>query len=184
MNKCFRPSLLALLALVVLVVTTAHAQTPYPSLAFARETNGEGTTDYVLRPMVEEIHKRAGGYDKPFQIVGAVARPSKQAAVLLFTNGQKELQLDTQLDTSVVITVDSVDIGNLKYELAAKNTDPTRLIKLEIANVLITLSDLQKIGNANSVVLKFGAVVYQLDKENREAFRYLVDEIEKDRKIH
>jgi hypothetical protein len=184
MNKSPRSSVLALLALLVFFATAAHAQTPYPSLAFAREKNSEGTTDYVLRPIVEEIHKSVGGSDKPFQIVGVVARPSKEAAVLLFANAQKELQLYTQADTSVVITIDSVALGNLKYELAAKNEDPTRTVKLEIANVLITLRDLQKISSANSVVVKFGAVVYQLDKENREALRYLVAEIEKDQKTN
>lgn len=169
----------ATLALLFLVQLTA-AQSPYPSLSFGREQNNEGSTDYLLRPEVEEIHKRVGGPDKPYRIVGALARPAKEAAVLLFTNFQKDFELDKQTDKSVIITVDSVDIGNLKYEMAAKNDDPP--LKLEIGNVLISLADLRRIAKGGSVTMKLGAVVHQLDRDNLTAIKYLVSEIDKDEK--
>ena len=179
MKRLSQYILFATLALLFLV-RIAAAQSPYPSLSFGREQNKEGSTDYLLRPEVEEIHKRLGGPDKPFRIIGALARPTKEAAVLLFMNFQKDFQLDTQTDQSVVITVDSVDIGNLKYEMAAKNDDPP--LKLEIGNVLITLADLRRIAKAGSVSMKLGAVVHQLDRDNLAAIQYLVSEIDKDDK--
>lgn len=163
---------------LLLFVSAASAQSPYPSLSFAREPNTEGSTDYVLKPEIEEVQKRVGGNDKPYQLVGAVARPAKQAAVLLFVNGQKEIQFRPETDTSVVITVDSVDLPATKYELAA--TSDKDLIKLQIANVLISLTDLQRIAKAGSVALRFGPVTYRMDKDNLNALRYLTSEIEKD----
>lgn len=163
---------------VLLLVSAASAQSPYPSLAFAREPNTEGSTDYVLRPMIEEIQKRVGGSDKPYQIVGAVARPSKQLAVLLFVNGQKEIQFRPDTDTNVVITIDSLNIKDLTYQIAASNESES--IKLQIANVLITLKDLQRIAKGKDVAVKFGPVVYHLDSDNLNAFRFLSAEIEKD----
>jgi hypothetical protein len=171
--------LLATLALMLLVQAVA-AQSPYPSLTFLREPNKEDTTDYVLQPQVEEIHKRVGGPHKPYRIVGVLARPAKEAAVLLFVNSNDEFQLDLQTDKSVVITVDSVDIGNLSYEMAATNVDGP--LKLEIGNVLIKLDDLRKIAKATSVTMKLGAVVHQLDRDNLTALKYLVSEIDKDEK--
>jgi hypothetical protein len=179
MKRIPQSTLFAMLAFLVLV-PIASAQSPYPSLSFGREANKEGSTDYFLRPEVEEIHKRVGGVDKPYRIVGALARPTKQAAVLLFVNSQKDFQLDVQTDKSVIITVDSVDIGNLSYEIAAKNPDPP--LKLEIGNVLISLNDLRRIAKAGTVTMKLGEVVHQLDSDNLTALKYLVSEIEKDEK--
>ncbi len=179
MKRLSQYILFAALAFLFLV-QTASAQSPYPSLSFGRESNNEGSTDYVLRPEVEEIHKRVGGADKSYRIVGALARPSKQAAVLLFMNYQKDFQLDAQADKSVIITIDAADIGNLNYEIAAKNDDPP--LKLEIGNVLMSLDDLRRIAKGGSVTIKLGAVVHQLDRDNLTAIRYLVSEIEKDEK--
>jgi hypothetical protein len=179
MKRISQLTLIPFLALLVLVPAAA-GQSPYPSLSFARESNSEGSTDYVLKPETDEIHKRLGGEDKPYRIVGALARPSKSAAVLLFVNSQKDFQLDQQADKSVVITVDAVDIQNLKYEMAAKDDYATG--KIEIGNVLIKLDDLRKIAKGGSVTLKLGAVVHQLDRDNLTALRYLVSEIEEDEK--
>lgn len=179
MKRLSQLTLLATLALMLLA-SAAAAQSPYPSLSFGREPNKEDTTDYFLEPQVEEIHKRLGGPDKPYRIVGVLARPSKQLAVLLFVNSHNEFQLDLQTDKSVVITVDSVDIGNLSYEMAARNADGP--LKLEIGNVLIKLDDLRKIANGASVTMKLGAVVHQLDRDNLTAFKYLLSEIDKGEK--
>ena len=164
--------------LLPVFVSAASAQSPYPSLEFAREPNTQGTMDYVLKPVVDELQKKLGGDDKPYQIVGVVARPANKSAVLLLVNGQKELQFLPEGDTSAVITVDSVELPRLKYELAA--TNDKHVIKLQIANVLISLSDLQRIAKGSSVALKFGPVTHKMDKENLSAFRYLTSEIEKD----
>jgi hypothetical protein len=180
MTKLPRPHLPMALALLFFV-SAAHAQTPYPSLAFTREPNNEGSTDYLLKPDVDEIARRVGDA-KPFQIIGVVARPTKPAAVLLFVNAQKELQLHAQTDMSVVITADSVEIRNLTYELVAKNESETDPLKLEIANVLINWKDFLTIARANSVLVKYGSVTYQLDKDNINALHYFLAEIEKDQK--
>ena len=126
MKPLFKATLPTLV--VLFFVTAAAAQSPYASLPFSRESNNQGTTDYVLRPNVEEIHKRLGGEDKPYRIVGVVARPATNAAVLLLVNAQKELQLDPQTARQVTITVDSTDIENLSYELAAKNVEATDFV--------------------------------------------------------
>jgi hypothetical protein len=170
---------LATLALMLLVQAVA-AQSPYPSLSFGREPNKEDTTDYLLQPQVEEIHKRVGGPHKPYRIVGVLARPSKQLAVLLFVNSHNEYQLDQQTDKNVVISIDTEEIQSLSYEMAAKNADGP--LKLEIGNVLIKLDDLRRIAKATSVTLKLGAVVHQLDRDNLMALKYLVGEIDKDEK--
>ena len=161
-------------------VSVSAAQTPYPSLSFGRESNDENTTDYVLKAEIGEIHKRVGGPDKPFRIVGVVARPSKRLAVMLFLNAQKEYQLATQTDKTVVITVDKADITNLTYELAAKSEDNHS--KLEIGNILMALDDLRVVAKGSSVTMKLGALVHQLDSDNLAALRYLISEIEKDEK--
>ena len=179
MKPFIRILFLTVVALVVLVPPAA-AQSTYPSLPFARESNDENTTDYVLKPEVEEIQKRLGGADKPYRIVGVVARPSKQLAVLLFVNSQKAFQLETQADKAVVITVDDANISNLTYEVAAKDEQPD--YKLEIGNVLMSLDDLRKVAKAKIVSMKLGAVVHQLDSDNLSALRYLMSEIEKDEK--
>ena len=179
MKRLSQLTLLATLALTLLVQSVA-AQSPYPSLSFGREPNKEDTTDYFLQPHVEEIHKRLGGPDKPYRIVGVLARPSKQLAVLLFVNSHNEFQLDPQTDKSVVISIDSVEIGNLSYEMAAKNAEGP--LKLEIGNVLIKLDDLRKIAKATTVTMKLGALVHQLDRDNLTALKYLVSEIDKDEK--
>ncbi len=164
----------------LLSATIAAAQSPYASLSFARETNDEGTTDYVLKPEIEEIVKRLGGVDKPYRIVGALARPSKRLAVLMVVNSQKDFQLDPQSDKSVVVTADGVEIKGLKYELASKKESAP--LNIEIGNVLISLDDLRRIGKAAAVTVKLGVVVHGLDDDNLTAMRYLVAEIEKDEK--
>lgn len=181
MTKLLRPAFLMALALLFFV-SAAPAQTPYPSLAFAKEPNNEGSTDYVLKPDVGEITRRVGGPDKPFQIVGVVARPTKEAAVLLFVNAQKELQFHAQTDRSVVITADSVEIRNLTYELVAKSGGESDPIKVEVGNVLINWKDFLTIAKATSVLVKYGSVTYQFDKDNINAFHYFLSEIEKDQK--
>lgn len=167
------------LVMLLLITPIAAAQSPYPSLSFARESNNEGTTDYVLKPETAEIGKRLGGLDKPYRIVGALARPSKRLAVLLFVNSQQTFQLE-QSDKSVMITVDAVDIADLKYEIAAKEESPNG--KIEIGNVLIKLDDLRKVATGSSVKIKLGALVHQLDRDNLTALRYMVGEIDKDEK--
>ena len=162
-------------------IAAAQAQTPYPSLAFTKEPNNEGSTDYVLKPDVGEITKRVGGAE-PFQIIGAVARPTKQAAVLLFVNAQKEFQFHAETDRNVVITADSVEIRNLTYELAGKSEGESEPIKVEVGNVLLSWKDFLTITRANSVLVKYGSVTYQLDKDNINALHYFLSEIEKDQK--
>jgi len=179
MKPFIRPLLLIVVALVVLVPSAA-AQSTYPSLPFARESNDENTTDYVLKPEVEEIQKRLGGPDKPYRIVGVVARPSSRLAVLLFVNSQKAFQLETQADKAVVITVDNSNISNLTYEVAAK--DDHADYKLEIGNILMSLDDLRKVAKGKTVSVKLGAVIHELDSDNLSALRYLMSEIEKDEK--
>jgi len=172
-------SALTILAFLVLAPLAA-AQSPSTGLSFERESNKENTTDYVLKPVHDEVHKHLVGADKPYRIVGALARPAKQLAVLLFVNIQKDFELSPQADKSVVITVDAADIRNLKYEVAASDEQPTG--KLEIGNVLIRLDDLRKVANGTSVTMKMGAVVHQLDRDNVAALKYLISEIDKDEK--
>ena len=179
MKLSIQALLLTVVALVVLVPSAA-GQSTYPSLPFARETNDENTIDYVLTPEVDEIHKRLGGADKPYRIVGVVARPSNRLAVLMFVNSQKAFQLETQADKAVVITVDNTNISNLTYNIAAKQDHAD--YKLEIGNILMNLDDLRKVAKGKIVIMKLGAVVHQLDSENLSAMRYLVSEIEKDEK--
>ena len=180
MKPFFRRLLFAVAALVILIPTAA-AQSTYPSLPFARESNEQGTTDYVLKPEVDEIHKRLGGADKPYRIVGVVARPSKGLAVLMFVNSQKVFQLETQADKAVIITVDNSNISNnLTYEVAAKQDHAD--YKLEIGNILMSLDDLRKVAKGKTVSMKLGAVVHQLDSDNLSALGYLMSEIEKDEK--
>src|SRR5688500_17938505 len=105
--KPFIRSLLLIVVALVVLVPSAAAQSTYPSLPFARESNEENTTDYVLKPEVEEIQKRLGGPDKPYRIVGVVARPSSRLAVLLFVKSQKACKLETQAHKAVGIAVDT-----------------------------------------------------------------------------
>lgn len=177
MKSLIRSLSFAVVALVVLA-PSAVAQSTYPSLPFARESNDQGTTDYVLKPEVDEIHKRLGGADKPYRIVGVVARPSKGLAVLMFVNSQKVFQLETQADKAVVITVDNSNISNLTYEVAAKQDHAD--YKLEIGNILMSLDDLRKVAKGKTVSMKLGTVVHQLDSDNLAALRYLISEIEND----
>src|SRR5688572_19346583 len=178
--KSFIQALLFTVVALLVLVPSAAAQSTYPSLPFARESNDENTTDYVLKPEVDEIQKRLGGPDKPYRIVGVVARPSSRLAVLMFVNSRKAFQLETQADKAVVITVDDSNISNLTYEVAAKDEQPD--YKLEIGNVLMSLDDLRKVAKAKTVSMKLGAVVHQLDSDNLSALRYLMSEIEKDEK--
>lgn len=167
-----------LLALLVVSAVPAAAQAPYPTLSFEREQNKDGSVDYVLRPIISEIHKRFGDN---FRIVGVVARPAAKKAVLMLVNAQPQFQLDVQAVKSVVITADSAEIGNLTYDVVAKGKEDSP-VKFEIGNTLMSLDNFEKIANANSVVVKFGTVIHQLDKENREALRFLVAQIHKDQK--
>ncbi len=161
-----------------LIQVAVHGQAPYPTLALSKEIDN-GATTYVLKPMAEEIQKKVGGPDRPYQIVGAVVRPTNKAAVLLFLNAQTDSQLFAQTDRSVIITADAIEFKYAKYEPAAKSESET-LIKLEIANVLISFDDFRNIAAAKSVTLKFGKVSYVVDKENLESLRYLATEIERD----
>ncbi|HEV2883932.1 MAG TPA: hypothetical protein VGW36_03685, partial [Pyrinomonadaceae bacterium] len=52
-------------------------------------------------------------------------------------------------------------------------------IRLEIANLLITLKEFRQIAAATSVSVKYGAVLYELDSDNLNALRYLAKEVEK-----
>lgn len=178
--KLFIRALLFTVAAFVVLVPSAAAQSTYPSLPFAREANDENTTDYVLKPEIDEINKRLGGADKPFRIVGVVARPSNSLAVLMFVNSQKVFQLETQADKAVVITVDNTNISNLSYDVAAKQDHAD--YKLEIANILMSLDDLRKVAKGKTVSMKLGAVIHQLDSDNLSALRHLISEIEKDEK--
>jgi hypothetical protein len=178
--KPFIRALLFTVVSLVVFVPSAGAQSTYSSLPFARESNDQNTTDYVLKPEIDEIHKRLGGADKPYRIVGVVARPSNRLAVLMFVNSQKAFQLETQADKAVVITVDDSAISNLTYNVAAKQDHAD--YKLEIGNILMSLDDLRKIAKGKTVSMKLGAVVHQLDSDNLSALRYLMSEIEKDEK--
>ena len=60
-----------------------------------------------LKPETDEIHKRNGGPEKPYRIVGALARPSKTIGGFAFVNVQKDFQLEKQSDKGVIITVDA-----------------------------------------------------------------------------
>ena len=46
----------------------------------------------------------------------------------------------------------------------------------------MTFAQFEKIMNANSVTVTYGAVSYRLDKENIQALHYFAAQIEKDRK--
>lgn len=171
---------LLLLALVLFFVPIAvQGQVPNAAFVFSREANDRGSTDYVLRPMTAELQKKAGGVDRPYQALGVLARPSTNAAVLLFANAQRESQLYTQNEKKVLIKADGFELSDLEYVPAAR-TDEETTIKLEIVNVLIKLPDLQKIAAASAVTVWFGKVSYRLDKDNLEGLRYIAAEIRKD----
>ncbi|HSS19232.1 MAG TPA: hypothetical protein VLL54_04100 [Pyrinomonadaceae bacterium] len=179
MKKTSKAAILGFaLVMICAGFSASQAQTPYPSLRFEREAGKDGTL-YQLRPVVEEIHKRIGGEDKPFKILTAVARPANGRVVLLLVNAQQHFQFDD--DTNVTITADSRVIKDITYTVSASGNEKSE-IKLEVANALISLADFRSIATADSVVVKFGKVTYQLDKENREALRFLLNEIDKDNK--
>jgi hypothetical protein len=180
MNKTSRAIIFGFVMLMLFsAFTQSQAQTLYPSLGFERETDEDGTF-YKLRPNIGEIHKRVGGPDKPFMILGVVALPQKERVVLLLVNAQPEFQFEPT-DNAVVIKAGSSVIRDLSYTIAGKSKGDTS-IKTEIANVLISLDDYRTIANADSVVASFGKVTYQLDKENQAALRFLLNEIDKDNK--
>lgn len=177
-----RARLLLMVLGLLLFVSAGQAQSPHSGLAFLKEKNNEGTMDYVLKPDVEEINRRLGGNDKPFKIIGALARPAKQVAVLLFVNAQKEFQFPAESDTTVVITADASDIRIVNSDLAARSDDETQILKTEIVNILVYWKEFQKISRAKSVTVTYGPVTYQLDKDNIDALHFLMAEIEKDQK--
>jgi hypothetical protein len=174
-------TILFIMLALLIVPVAAQSQTLSSSFSFSREPNRAGSIDYVLKPIVDEIHKKIGGPDRAYQALGALARPKNLAAVLLFANAQRESQLSTQSDKSVFIKAGSLEFNYPEYVLAAKSESESP-IRLEIANVLISLQDFLKIATANSVSVKFGAVTYQLDKDNLEALRHMATEIETDQK--
>lgn len=171
---------LTIFALLAFAPAFASAQTLPATFKYEREVSEDGGVVYTLTPVAEEIIRRKG-LETPYQIVGAVARLDTQKAVIIFANAQRRLQLTTQSDKSVTIFADSATIDDLEYQMAAQSgTDA--VIKLEIGNTLMTFAQFEKIMNADSVTITYGAVSYRLDKENIEALHYFAAQIEKDSK--
>lgn len=172
--------LLTIFALLVFAPVLTSAQTLPATFKYEREIAKDGGVVYSLSPVPSEIISRKGS-ETPYQIVGVVARLDTQRAVIMFANAQRRFQISTQSDKSVTIFADSETIDGLEYEIAAKD-DRDVPIKLEIGNTVMTFAQFEKIMNANSVTVTYGAVSYKLDKENLQALRYFAAQINKDRK--
>ena len=171
---------LTLFALLLFAPVFTSGQTLPSTFKYEREVSKDGGIVYTLTPVASEIIRRKG-LETPYQIVGAVARLDTQKAVIIFANAQRKFQLATQSDKSVTIFADSTTIDELEYQMAAQS-DSDAVIKLEIGNTLMTFAQFEKIMNANSVTVTYGAVSYRLDKENIQALHYFAAQIEKDRK--
>lgn len=171
---------LTIFALLVFAPVFTSAQTLPSTFTFARETTDDGGILYSLSMNAGEIIKKRG-VNSPYRIVGAVVRLDTQRAVILFANAQRQFQLANQRDKSVTIITDSEKIEGLEYKMAAQSEEDT-VIKLEIGNTLMTYKEFEKIMNAGSVTVTYGAVSYQLDKENIQALQYFAAQIEKDNK--
>ncbi|HEV2884141.1 MAG TPA: hypothetical protein VGW36_04750, partial [Pyrinomonadaceae bacterium] len=103
--------LFCLLTLLLLMAPAAIGQSLPPTFSVQKNTNQENSTDYVLRPVLEEVHKKAGGSDKPYRLLFALVRPGKASAVLMFANAHSEPQLSTQSDNSVKVKADSLELS-------------------------------------------------------------------------
>jgi hypothetical protein len=179
-HKHMKLILLTIFALLLFAPVFSSAQTLPSTYKFEREVSEDGGVLYSLTPVAAEIIRKKG-LETPYQIVGAVARLDTQKAVIIFANAQRKFQLATQSDKSVTIFADSATIDDLEYQMAAQSDGDT-VIKLEIGNTVMTFAQFEKIMNADSVTVAYGAVSYKLDKENIQALHYFAAQIEKDRK--
>ncbi len=175
-----RSIFLTIFALLLFAPVFTPAQTLPSTFTFARENADDGGILYSLSLNAGEIIKKRG-VNTPYQIVGAVARPDTGRAVIIFANAQKKFQLAAQRNKSVSIIADGEIIEDLEYEMAAQTEEDT-VIKLEIGNTLMSYKEFEKVMNAGSVTVTYGAVSYRLDKDNIAALRYLAAQIEKDNK--
>jgi hypothetical protein len=171
---------LTIFALFVLAPVLTPAQTLSSLFSFERKTADDGGIIYTLTPNAGDIIKKRG-LNSPYQMIGAVARPDTGKAVIIFANAQKQFQLAVQRNKSVSIIADGEIIEDLKYEMAAQSEGDT-VIKLEIGNTVMSYREFEKMMNADSVTVTYGAVSYQLDKENLAALHYFAAQIEKDNK--
>lgn len=180
--------LLTFLALFLFAAASLQAQTKLPrTFIFKKENSSKGLMGsgallgrfYALEPAGYETYDKG---TKAHQALGASTFPKSNIAALLFINAQNERQLSAQKDKTAVITYDSVQIKDLQYEDIGQTETDDSAIKTEGAAVSISFEDFSRIMKANRVTIKFGAVTYQLTRDNLAAFRYMSEQIEKDSK--
>lgn len=136
-------------------------------------------SSYVLTPD-EGAMDAAGGAGEEFQALGVTAQPEANKAAIIFYNAAKQFQLQTAREKGFRLTIERQSFNIPAYQVEEQK-DLGKL-KLETARIQITKEILWKLVNADHVTAQCGTVIYELDRDNIEALKYLATQIEKDSK--
>ncbi len=163
--------------LLCVTLTTSAQELPV-NFEFKRETGQvTGIPDFTLVPKAEGME-----YDamrgSTFEALGALTQPERDKYGLLFFNAKKEFQLQLQKAKGVLLKIDGEEFKIPEYSTHLRTT--LGLLRIEAALIVINQKIFDRLVKANDVIIRVGSVVYNLDQDNIDAFRYYAAEIEKD----
>lgn len=147
---------------------------------FVRELGEDtGLPVYTLTPD-DDAMAAAGLNGEEFQALGVLAQPEANKVGLIFYNATAQYQLQINQTKGFHLTADKEAFHLPTYRIM--NQRVSGRLKLEAAAVQITNEILFKLLKADRVTAQCGMVVYELDRDNIEALKYLATQIEKDAK--
>jgi len=172
---------LLLISFAALIFAPAflHAQTKLPRTYLFKKESSKFGRFYHIEPAES---KEAANGTKTLRVLAASIMPGLDSGGLIFISVQKEPKLNNQTDKTALITYDSKQLKDLSFEDIGGDEPDESILKTESAALAISLKDMMEIIKTDSVTVRFGAVVYRLDKDNIAAFHYLAEQIEKDSK--
>jgi hypothetical protein len=138
-----------------------------------------GLAVYTLTPD-DETMAAATANGEEFQALGVLAQPDAKKVGLIFYSAARQFQLQINQAKGFYLTMDK-EVVHVPTYLITGQREAGKL-KMEVAGVQISNEVLWKLLRAEHVTAQCGMVVYELDRDNIEALRYLAIQIEKDAK--
>lgn len=145
------------------------------NFSYSRELDKEkGMPAYTLMPDSTAMAEDAKD-GMVFQALGVMAQPEISKYTLALINAQMEYQLHRDQDKGAVIKIDQEVIRIPQYGLLLKKE--IGLLKMETAAVTISKDVFAKLLKADRITIQCGSVIYELDRDNIEALKYLGQQI-------
>lgn len=138
-----------------------------------------GLPIHTLTPDNEAMAAAAANGEE-FQALGVIAQPEANKVGLIFFNAARQYQLQISQAKGFHLIVEK-EVFDIPSYLLSEQREFGKL-KFEMAGIQISTELLWKLVKAEHVTAQCGSVVYELDRDNIEALKYLATQMEKDAK--